>query len=93
MKLLLSLFAPCALVACLFALPARAADPVPEYDLLITNGRVADGTGNPWFHGAVAIKGDKIVLTVPIQKQGMLDELMPLVRAYKPALMQTLKSG
>ncbi len=60
MKLLLSLL-PCALalVASLLALPARAAE--PEYDLVIKNGRIIDGTGNPWFHGDVAIVGDKIV--------------------------------
>ncbi len=58
MKLLLSLL-PCALA--LFAFPAPAAEPVPEYDLVIRNGRVVDGTGNPWFHGDVAIRGDKIV--------------------------------
>lgn len=60
MKLLLSLL-PCALalVASLLALPARAAE--PEYDLVIKNGRIIDGTGNPWFHGDVAITGDKIV--------------------------------
>ena len=33
----------------------------PEYDLVIRNGRVVDGTGNPWFYGDVAITGDKIV--------------------------------
>src|ERR1700754_1838900 len=33
----------------------------PEYDIAIINGRVVDGTGNPWFTGAVAIKGDRIV--------------------------------
>lgn len=46
-------------VASLFAPAARAAD--PEYDLVIRNGRIVDGTGNPWFHGDVAITGDRIV--------------------------------
>jgi N-acyl-D-aspartate/D-glutamate deacylase len=60
-KLLLSLLAPCALALALIATPTPAADPVPEYDLVITNGRIVDGTGNPWFFGDVAIRGDKIV--------------------------------
>ena len=33
----------------------------PAYDLLIRNGRIVDGTGNPWFHGDLAIRGDRIV--------------------------------
>ncbi len=40
--------------------PAFAADK-PAYDLLIRNGRVIDGAGNPWFHADVAIRGDRIV--------------------------------
>jgi N-acyl-D-amino-acid deacylase len=32
-----------------------------DYDIAIINGRLVDGTGNPWFYGSVAIKGDRIV--------------------------------
>ena len=33
----------------------------PEnYDLLITNARIVDGAGNPWFRGSVAVKDGKI---------------------------------
>ena len=34
---------------------------VEVYDLVIMNGRVVDGSGNPWFYGDVAIRGDRIV--------------------------------
>lgn len=32
-----------------------------ELSVLIRNARVIDGTGNPWFHGEVALAGDRIV--------------------------------
>jgi N-acyl-D-amino-acid deacylase len=35
--------------------------PVENYDLVITNARIIDGTGNPWFRGSIAIKDGKIV--------------------------------
>ncbi len=31
-----------------------------QYDVLIANGRIVDGTGNPWFYGDLAIRGDAI---------------------------------
>ena len=30
------------------------------FDILITNARIADGTGNPWFPGEIGITGDRI---------------------------------
>ena len=31
-------------------------------DLIITNGRIIDGTGNSWFRSDVAVKGDRIMV-------------------------------
>ena len=31
------------------------------YDLIVRNGHIVDGTGNPWFAADVGIRGDRIV--------------------------------
>ncbi|HKW35554.1 MAG TPA: D-aminoacylase [Candidatus Acidoferrum sp.] len=33
-----------------------------QYDILIRNGRVVDGTGNPWVYADVGVTGDRITL-------------------------------
>ena len=30
-------------------------------DILITNGKIIDGTGNSWYYGNIAIKNGKIL--------------------------------
>jgi len=36
-------------------------NPSKAYDVIIKNGRIIDGTGNPWVSGDIAIRGDRIV--------------------------------
>jgi len=53
------------------ATASRGGGDVPAYDLVIENGRVVDGSGNAWFYGDVAVRGDRIARITP---RGMLRE-------------------
>lgn len=59
---LATLFAVVPLAPVVAQVPAAADAP---FDLLITGGRVVDGTGAAWFLGDVAIRGDRIVAVAP----------------------------
>jgi N-acyl-D-aspartate/D-glutamate deacylase len=52
-----------ALASCAVLFLGASDSPAEEapYDLVIRNGKIIDGTGNPWFLGDVAIRGDRIV--------------------------------
>jgi len=43
----------------LLIVPDAAAQSVP-FDIVITNGRIIDGTGSPWYSGDIGIRGGKI---------------------------------
>lgn len=52
----IALVVTAALAAAMGAQPSA-----PAYDLIIRNGRVLDGTGNPWFPAEVAVKDGRVV--------------------------------
>ena len=38
---------------------------MPNYDLVLKNGRILDGCGNPWFWGDLAIQGGRVAQSGP----------------------------
>ena len=48
-------------------LAACASSAQPEYDLLIRNGQVFDGTGSAGVSAAIAVRGERIVAIGPLQ--------------------------
>lgn len=69
-----SLFVLLAAIACLFVTSAGLAQSAgastPEYDIVIRNGRVLDGAGNPCIWADVAIKDGRFVKIGKIQGTG-----------------------
>jgi N-acyl-D-amino-acid deacylase len=52
------------LTAACASVPSRGPT-ATRYDVLITNARIVDGTGNPWYRGSVATAGDRIAYVGP----------------------------
>jgi N-acyl-D-amino-acid deacylase len=47
-------------ILCFFTQSLMAASATPDYDVIIKNGKIIDGSGNPWVSGDVGIRGDRI---------------------------------
>ena len=45
--------------------PSTAPSPMTGFDIVISGGRIVDGTGNGWYYGDVGIRGDRIVTIAP----------------------------
>jgi dihydroorotase/N-acyl-D-amino-acid deacylase len=56
---------PLLFVTCAVTLAFAPVAGAEEYDLVVRNARVVDGTGAPWFRADVAVRGDTIVAVAP----------------------------
>lgn len=63
MKILNALTAFILLLSLTVSVPVNFAKTTDDamFDLVITNARIVDGTGNPWFRGSIAVNDGKIV--------------------------------
>ena len=61
----LALVATLALLSACASAGTRRGAPDGGYDVVITGGRIVDGTGNPWFYGDVGIRGDRVARIAP----------------------------
>jgi N-acyl-D-amino-acid deacylase len=42
-----------------------------QYDLVITGGKIIDGSGNPWYYGDIAIKDGRIAAIGSVNSKGL----------------------
>lgn len=49
------------IISCLLVLLHVACSAQYQFDILIRNGKIIDGTGNSWFYGDVGVKDGKII--------------------------------
>jgi N-acyl-D-amino-acid deacylase len=74
------------LVVCAAPSSPRAAD----YDLIISGGRVVDGTGAPWFRADVGIRGDRIAAIGQLEKASATRRVDAAGRYVTPGFIDML---
>ena len=65
------------IVGCSHGTPGTPAIDKATFDVVIENGRIVDGTGNPWTYGDVGIRGARIVA---VTQPGVLHEASAKLR-------------
>jgi dihydroorotase/N-acyl-D-amino-acid deacylase len=60
------------------------------YDLLIRNGHIIDGAGNPWFAGDVAVSGDRIAAVGNLREAHAKREIDAQGRIVAPGFIDML---
>lgn len=78
-----------AIAAAAYDAPLDASEEA-DYDILIRNGHVIDGTGNPWFAADVAVKGDRIVKIGDLRGDKAAKEIDATGRVVSPGFIDML---
>jgi len=66
------------------------ASSVSEYDLIIRNGHIIDGTGNPWYAADVAVSGDRLVAIGDLRRAHAKREIDAKGRIVAPGFIDML---
>jgi len=62
----------------------------PPFDILITNARVVDGTGNPWYHGDIGITKDRIAAVGDLEGYNATRVIDAANRAVTPGFVDMM---
>src|SRR5262245_23620870 len=60
------------------------------FDLKITNGRIVDGAGTPWFRGDVGIRGNRIVAIGDLRDASATSTIDAANRMVSPGFIDLL---
>jgi N-acyl-D-amino-acid deacylase len=63
---------------------------VQSFDILIRNGKILDGTGNPWYFADVGIRGDRIVAIGKLTNATATKTIEATGRIVSPGFIDTL---
>src|SRR5882762_11671216 len=80
----------CALLASCSSAPVSPLRPGGDYDLVLANGRVVDGTGAPWFRADVGIRGDRIAAVGDLSRAGAVRRIDVRERMIAPGFIDLL---
>src|SRR5713101_5831583 len=78
------------IAAAAYDAPLDAPSAAANYDMLIRNGHVIDGTGNPWYAADVAINGDRIAAIGDLHDAHAKREIDAQSRIVSPGFIDML---
>ncbi len=80
----------CLLTSAFLSSCATAPKTLPPLDLKITNGRIIDGTGAPWYRGDIGVRGDMIVEIGDLSRTPARDTIDAREQVVSPGFVDLL---